>query len=238
MISSDADSLATQYDTTERLRTRASVWRETPDGRDPRRAALAEVVAARPADLLEIGCGTGQFVASVRDALPGTRIVATDRSMAMALAAAQHGVLAQVASADDLPFDDAVFDLVYAGWMLYHVPDLDAALAEVRRVLRPGGTFVAVTNGDRHLADLLTEAGGDPLLTHFSTENGAAALGRHFARVRQEDFDTRAVFADHAAARAYLNTFAPALAEALPPFEGERTYAGATTVFVATCPPA
>ena len=50
--------------------------------------------------------------------------------------------------------------MVAALWMLYHVPDVDRAIAEVRRVLRPGGLFVAVTNGDGHLADLRVECGG------------------------------------------------------------------------------
>ena len=233
MISNDAASLAIQYDTTDRLATRASVWRDTPDGRNPTRAALAAVVAAEPADFLEVSCGTGEFAASVSDALPNTHVVATDRSQVMALATARHGVLTQVAEVADLPFDDASFDVVYAGWMLYHVPDLDAALRQVRRVLRPGGTFVAVTNGDQHLADLLTQAGGEPLISRFSSENGADVLRRHFAAVEREDFDTRAVFADHAAAHAYLCTVQPALADALPPFGGERTYCGASTVFVA-----
>ena len=40
--------------------------------------------------------------------------------------------------------------------MLYHVPDIALAAAEARRVLRPGGVFVAVTNGRAHLAELRT----------------------------------------------------------------------------------
>ena len=66
-----------------------------------------------------------------------------------------------VGTSQDLPYADESFDVVAALWMLYHVPDVDRALAEVRRVLRPGGLFVAVTNGDGHVADLRREAGGD-----------------------------------------------------------------------------
>lgn len=232
MISNDDAELATQYDTTDRLVTRSSAWRDTPDGRNPKRAALAAILAEKPDAYLEIGCGTGEFAASVREALPGAHVVATDRSAGMALAAAQHpGVLSQVAEAGNLPFDDASFDAVYAGWMLYHVPDLDAALAEVRRVLRPGGVFVAATNGERHLEDLLGDAGAQCLIPSFSTESGDQILRRHFDEVSQEDFDTRAEFADHASAQAYLATLSET-AE-LPPFEGERTYRGASTVFVA-----
>ena len=67
---------------------------------------------------------------------------------------AARGVEARVADVQDLPFADDSFDVVAAMWMLYHVPDLDRGLAEVRRVLRPGGRLVAVTNGDGHTAEL------------------------------------------------------------------------------------
>ena len=83
----------------------------------------------------------------------------------------------------DLPFGDESFDVVAALWMLYHVADVDKALAQIRRVLRPGGLFVAVTNGDGHLADLRREAGGDAEVTGFSTQNGEAQLRAHFTEV-------------------------------------------------------
>ena len=149
--------------------------------------------------------------------------------------AARDGLPVQVLQADaqQIPLAANSVDHALASHMLYHVPDLDRGLAEVRRVLRPGGLFVAVTNGDEHTADLRREAGGGPVVTAFSTENGAAALRRHFAEVVQENVATRAVFEDHAAAAAYLATTDQALADALPRFDGPRTYAGATTVFLA-----
>jgi hypothetical protein len=59
------------------------------------------------------------------------------------------------------------------------------------------------------------------------------SLRRHFREVEREDISTRAVFADDAGAATYLRSFDPDLADALPTFEGGRTYAGATTVFLA-----
>lgn len=232
-IGTDPAEVSAHYATTERLSTRAAVWRDTPDGRNPRRAALSAILAQQPSGYVEVGCGVGDVARAVQDALPQCRVLATDASQAMVLATAAKGVVAQVATADALPLDDDSADVVYAGWMLYHVPDLDAALAEVRRVLRPGGTFVAATNGDTHLADLLGEAGCEPFVSQFSSENGETSLRRHFADVAREDFDTRAVFPDHAAARAYLDTLPTAQGDDLPYFDGERTYVGSSTVFVA-----
>ena len=229
----DASFVDAQYADETRLDTRRSVWRDSEDGRNPTDLAALAIRREQPATVLEVGCGGGQFAARVAGENPQARVLATDRSTRFVEVAAARGVPARVADLQDLPFEDGSFDVVASLWMLYHVPDLDRGLAEVRRVLRPGGLFVAVTNGDEHTADLRREAGGGPVVTAFSTENGEVALRRHFADVEQEDVATRAVFADHAAAAAYLATTDQALADALPPFDGPRTYSGATTVFLA-----
>src|SRR5205085_6706516 len=115
-----------------------------------------------------------------------------------------RGIDAREGDVQDLPFGDEAFDVVAALWMLYHVPDVARALREVRRVLRPGGLFVAVTNGDAHLADLRIEAGGTPMVSRFSTQNGEEQLREHFGQVTRVDLQPRAVFADSSVAQAYL----------------------------------
>lgn len=229
----DPADVAAQYATTDNLETRRSVWGPGPDGTSPVDVVREQVVARRPCQVLEIGCGTGAFARSVIEALAGVEYVATDAAPSMVAAARTLGVPAQCVDAQSLPFDDDSFDVVVAAWMLYHVGDLDVTLAEVRRVLRPGGTFVAATNGDRHLAGLLRDAGGAPIRLQFSSENGVPSLGRHFDVVSRRDIMTWAAFADHAATTAYLQTFAPDLARALPPFAGSRRYDGFATVFTA-----
>lgn len=229
----DPEMVRGQYADESRLATRCSVWRPTVDGRTPQDVAAAAIAEVHPERLLEVGCGTGAFAERLAAENPTCSIVATDQSARFVELTAARGVDARVADLMELPFADGSFDVVVAMWMLYHVPKLDRGLAEVRRVLRPGGTFVAATNGDGHLAELLLEAGGQALVTQFSTENGASALGHHFDDVHQTDLATRAVFPDHASACAYLATFDASLAANLPPFDGERAYAGATSVFVA-----
>lgn len=229
----DRDQVGAQYASLDRLETRRSVWRPGPDGVSPVDVLRTLVVASGARRIVEVGCGTGAFARSVLEAAPGLDYVATDLSPAMVRAARALGVTAEVAAADALPFADCSFDSAVAAWMLYHVPDLDAALAELRRVLRAGGSLHVVTNGREHLGELLREAGGEPLVTRFMSENAVEVLGRHFDHVVRRDVETRATFADHAAACAYLATFAPELSDALPFFDGERTYAGRTAVLSA-----
>jgi len=233
MTFTDPASVREHYESEGRLETRRAVWRGDSLGRQPQDVAAAAIASVAPASILEVGCGTGAFAARLRSEHPGARLIATDQSRRMVELTRERGVDARVADVMDLPFGDGSFDVVAAMWMLYHAPGLAGALEQVARVLRPGGLFVAATNGDEHLADLLTDAGGDRLITQFSRENGGAALATQFDHVERSDLATRAVFADHAGAQAYLATFDPGLADALPHFEGEREYAGASCVFTA-----
>ncbi|MCW2816369.1 MAG: class SAM-dependent methyltransferase [Nocardioides sp.] len=233
MSLTDPGRTSAQYDTEERLAIRQSVWHPTIDGREPSTEALAAIVATSPRHVLEVGSGTGAFAARLAAALPDAEVVAVDRSARMVELTASRGLEARVADAQALPFDDDSQDAVAACWMLYHVPFLDTALAEVRRVLRPGGTFVAVTNGDEHVADLIRASGADVVPTHFSSENGEAALRRHFDEVSRDDFATRAFFADRETALAYLESRQEPVTWS-PPTDGwPRECAGHVTVFVA-----
>ncbi|GAA1935962.1 class I SAM-dependent methyltransferase [Nocardioides hwasunensis] len=229
---SDPDHVREQYADEGRLETRRSVWHPTDDGRDPSNEAFKAIDRAMTgdSDVLEVGCGTGVMAERI-NALPGVTLVAIDLSERFVELTAARGIDARQGDICYLPFEDDSFDVVYAGWMLYHVRDLDRGLNEVRRVLRPGGTFVAVTNGDDNLADLLREAGGRVRAKSFSSENGEFTLSRKFSDVRTQDLETRAVFPDHASAQAYLDTHGEGLV--LPHFDGPRTYPGHVTVFEA-----
>ena len=229
----DPETVRRQYADEGNLATRESVWRPAADGRDPAAVALDAVVAARPTRVLEVGCGPGGFAHRITAALPAADLVAIDQSARFVEMTAARGITAHVADLQSLPFPDDSFDVVTAMWMLYHVSDLHRGLAEVRRVLRPGGTFIAVTNGDQHTGELRLAAGGPLVITHFSRENGEEALRRHFDDVAREDLGTRAVFPDHAAAMAYLDSSQESVAWDLPPFDGPLEVAGHVTVFVA-----
>jgi len=234
----DPDEVRAQYATEGNLETRRSVWQPGPSGVDPLDLVVDEVRAALPThrgmpDVLEVGCGTGVFAARLVEELPGLALLAVDQSPRFVELTRERGVPAQVQDVQHLLAPDASYDVVLALWMLYHVPDLEGGLAELRRVLRPGGRLIAVTNGDEHVADLRREAGGAPVVTTFSSENGEASLRRHFESVERHDVETRAVFPDREAALAYLRSSDEDVAWSPPEDGWPRAYAGHVTVFTA-----
>ncbi|MBF4768404.1 class I SAM-dependent methyltransferase [Nocardioides agariphilus] len=233
MIIDDPAHVRQQYLTEDNLETRRSVWHPTADGRDPTTVALDAIVDERPLRVLEVGPGTGGFAARVAVALPGVRLTAIDQSTRFVELTRARGIDAREGDVQELPFGDEAFDVVAALWMLYHVPDVARALGEVRRVLRPGGLFVAATNGDAHLADLRVEAGGAPVVSRFSTQNGEQQLREHFDEVTRVDLQPRAVFADSSVAQAYLQSSGEDVTWRVPPFDEPRQYDGQATVFLA-----
>jgi SAM-dependent methyltransferase len=120
-----------------------------PIGQDQVAAKLAKALGEAPArafgDALEIGAGTGYFSLNLLQLGTVERVTATDISQGMLDSLTATGrrlgleVRAVRADAERLPFDDADFDLLFGHAVLHHIPDLPAAFAEFRRVLRPGG---------------------------------------------------------------------------------------------------
>ncbi|MGF1432249.1 methyltransferase domain-containing protein [Kitasatospora sp. LaBMicrA B282] len=105
-------------------------------------------ITAPGATVLELGAGPGAVTRRLRAALPaGTRLIAADIDADLLAHAAGPAVELLVADGADLPLPDASVDFVLLRYVLQHVPDPAAVLAEVLRVLRPGGT-VACTEVD------------------------------------------------------------------------------------------
>ena len=98
--------------------------------------------------VLEVGCGSG--IDSMEFARNGAIVTATDiTDNAVGLTkslAKELGLSVKVvqASADKLPFKDDTFDLLYSYGTLHHIPDVDKAMSEIHRVLKPGGTVMAM----------------------------------------------------------------------------------------------
>jgi SAM-dependent methyltransferase len=225
-----------EFASEERLEARNAIYQQLIQGKNVEELLFETVREAEPKRLLEVGCGTGALTERIAKEL-GASVVGLDSSQRMVDLTRDRGVQAQVGDVQELPFEDGQFDCVVAGWLLYHVPDRDRAIAECARVLEPGGTFVAATLADENLSDLWEFLGSprDRRLT-FSTVNGAAQLEPYFERVEAREVESVVVFPSPDAMRAYVsaNMTRAHLAAAVPAAFDEPVRARTHhTVFVA-----
>ena len=135
--------------------------------------------------VLDVGCGNGMYLREMVSR--GVEAVGCDLSLGILGSVGNHPGLVN-ADVTKLPMRDGLFDIVLAPHMLYHVADRRSAARELRRVLRPGGCCVVVTNGIAHLQTLrrLVEAVvgkatpgwqmRDPSMHEFSLDDGAQQL--------------------------------------------------------------
>ncbi len=100
--------------------------------------------------VLDLGCGDGQL--TQRLAATGAHVLGVDASGNMVAAARERGIEAEQANAELLPFHDATFDAVFSNAALHWVRDHESMLAQVHRVLKPGGRFVAEMGGHGNIA--------------------------------------------------------------------------------------
>jgi SAM-dependent methyltransferase len=126
-------------DNPERFRTgRRVVLQHSPSG-DVHEPIAARLVGEGLSPILDIGCGDGALGRPLLEA--GARWIGLDRSATLLEDAPRPAVRAD---ATRLPFPNASFGAVAAVYMLYHLPDPGLAIAEARRVLKPGGLLVTV----------------------------------------------------------------------------------------------
>ena len=141
-------------------------------GQEQVRAKLLKALGGRDGQSfgagLEIGSGTGYFSLNLLQLGVIESLTATDISAGMLkqLASTAEGLGLEVETAqteaEELPFEDESFDLVFGHAVLHHIPDLDRAFAEFRRVLRPGGAIAFAGEPSRYgdrLAALPKRAG-------------------------------------------------------------------------------
>jgi len=183
--------------------------------------------------VLDIGTGTGQYLAPLRERLPRGRIIAGDLAPGMLRDLRFKGVPAEAmllnADAESLPLADASCDAVIASYVMFFIPDIPRAVAEMHRVLRPGGVLLAVTMAHAYQDEMravvnraLAHLGG-PNATHwgtiqhrFSLESGQAHLDPHF-RVTEHRIESAFVFPEAWPVLAYVNSSRDMIRDDVPP---------------------
>ena len=200
----DPAHVARQYATECNLSARKSLYDEV-DGDDARELAFEAVREVAPHSVLEVGCGEGELAERMAAELDA-HVVAIDQSPRMVELTRARGIDARVADVQELPFEDQSFDVAVAAWVLFHVADLQRGVAELARVLRPGGRLVAVTNYAEHLHELfeLVDAVEERFQLSFGGENGARILAGAFDRVDRRDAHGTVTVRDASLVRGYL----------------------------------
>jgi ubiquinone/menaquinone biosynthesis C-methylase UbiE len=174
-------------------------------------------------EVLELGCGTGLFWLANRDRLVKTwTVTLSDYSEGMldaarkSLAPLGYPFKYAVVDAQDIQYADKTFDIILANNMLYHLPNRDAALHNIRRILKDGGVFAASTMGRNDLLELHNYLYAFLETKHhafrfreypFSLDNGREQLAKHFKDVVLEKHDNRLVIKDADAAYAVVNYY-------------------------------
>jgi SAM-dependent methyltransferase len=188
-LAADPEYLKGQYATSSNLNARRSIYRFGVRPLDLHARCLALVDWPRVTRVLDAGCGDGAYLAR----LPGTPAIGLDMSVGM-LAEAARSAPVVVGDVQSLPFPEDSFDAVLAMHMLYHVSDIPLAIRELRRVLSGGGVMLALTNSDRHLAEMwsawetVTGVARPVSVNRFKVENAGEYLAGVFERVELEEF--------------------------------------------------
>jgi len=195
-------------DNQDRWQLNVSVRRRFGTG-DVHYPAAHRIVDEKLAPVVDVGCGDGELHRQLPDGWPWIGI---DRSPAMLGRAPRPSALAE---AQRLPLADESVGAVAMLWMLYHLPDPETAIAEARRVLRPGGVLIACTNSREDSPELAHVYKIGPIT--FDAEIAPEMVGRHFEEVDLERWDAPLYhLPDRAAVRDYL------VGRLMPPDEAAR----------------
>lgn len=180
--------------------------------------------------VVDVGCGSGVYAKPARQRC--RHYIAGDLACGMLRGQQQPDLDRINLDAQQLPLPDQIADVVLANHMLYHVPDIAAALTEIDRVLRPGGALIATTNSATNMGELITLRNQalqrlnlspgllpqrSPVAGFFSLENGRSPLSQHFYHVARHDLTSALIFPSAKPLLNYINSSRDWYESHLPP---------------------
>lgn len=219
------DMVRRHYATDENLRIRQETHdKYTIPDRSFAEWALDRVQWHGGEKLLDVGCGPGLYYKKMLAKKIQVDYHGVDLLPAMIQNHSGLNQTAKLAVGDilDLPYAENSFDIVMANHMLYHVENVEAAIKELRRVLKPRGMLLVATNSMNTMPELqvlmrraivlLTRSGAAQVRApempsdRFALENGTRILSRQFFAVVRHDLPADLVFPDVEPAMIYLES--------------------------------
>jgi SAM-dependent methyltransferase len=200
----DPAYVAREYASLERLAMRRldrTGWLRF-GGDDALFVLLRAVAELRPQRVLDAACGDG-WVTSM---ISAPEVIGIDLSPTAVEAARSRGLDARVADVQKLPFADGSFDVVLCNYALDHVRNRRKAIAELARVVRPGGRFLGVYNGPDHLSELWT-AVDRSVGSEFDCATGPDQLAASFERVECRTAHGSVAWLTRSDLQAYLDAY-------------------------------
>lgn len=147
--------------------------------------------------VLELGCGNGElWINKSDDIFKMESLILSDISQGMVDTTKENigensKIKYLVLNAEDTKIENSSVDYVIANHMLYHVPDLNKALKEIYRILKPSGKLFATTFGENGILKYVNKLIGDidtPIKSTFTLQNGLNSLEKEFLNIKRIDY--------------------------------------------------
>lgn len=199
-------SLKNQYQNASNISSRISLhslYAQNPKGWFPWIYEQCQIQTGMK--ILEVGCGDGTLWVQNKERLPADiQVTLSDVSEGMlrdarrALGTEDARFDFQVLDCQQIPYPENTFDLVVANHVLFYCDNLQTALAEIRRILKPEGRLVCSTYGNDHMkevSELVQEfdehivLAADKLYEKFGRENGAEILNSYFSDIEWRTYE-------------------------------------------------
>ncbi len=213
-----------QYKTHQNLTNRMNLWSYGSNPETLHKWIFSKIQLQGHERVLELGCGTGQlWLENFRNVPSTCSIVLSDFSKKMLNKAKENlkplnlPKIFEIINAEKIPYANQIFDVVIGCHMLYHVPNIEKALIEIKRVLKPRGKFISTTISQHHIRELkhfLSEFGlyseeRLKLFSEFRNETGRDVLKPFFAEISFNEYTNHVKITDVVPLMKYIETMCP-----------------------------